>query len=267
MSCCLNQFPIEIFHIIFEYLWAHDILYSFRNISDYIDNILSSYQYYVVNFKSIRRSHFNLVCQLHADQIISLILSDNVDTPKQSRLFQSKFSIEQFTRLRTLKCIEVDDEDDVIFPHLFTLPQLQSVEIHLKFRVPLVIAPPSLRRFAIETSPKIQLNLDLGITLVQFKHLRELILPICPCSYLQRIFYEASQLTSLKISFIFLNPNDLTTLTNIHQYSKAPPLTSLSLSLTENCKYISLLQTKPSIDSLHRRNDKTQPHRTILSAI
>ncbi|CAF1104864.1 unnamed protein product [Adineta ricciae] len=235
MSCYLNQFPIEIFHIIFEYLWAHDILYSFRNINDYIDNILSNYQYYVVNFKSIRRSHFDLVCQLRADQIISLILSDNVDTPKQSRLFQSNFSIEQFTRLRSLKCIEVDDEDDVIFPHLFTLPQLRSVEIHLKFKVPLIIAPPSLRRFTIETSPKIQLNLDLGITLVQFGHLRELTLPICPCSYLQRIFYEASQLTALKISFIFLNPNDLTTLVNIHQYSKSPPLTSLSLSLTENC--------------------------------
>ncbi|UJR32740.1 hypothetical protein I4U23_020199 [Adineta vaga] len=235
MLFCLQQLPIEIFHTIFGYLWAHEILYAFHNINGYLDNILLSYQNYLVNLTSIRRSHFDLVCQLRADQMNSLVLSDNIDTPKQSQLFQSIFSMEQFTCLRSLKCIEVEDDENLIFSNLYKIPHLKSLEIDLKFRVPLIVTPRSLERFIINTSPNTQFNIDLGISLVRFEHLRELSLPICPCNYLKRIFHEAIRLTSLKISFVFLNPNDLIYFTNIHQQSIVPPLTSLSLSITENC--------------------------------
>jgi len=84
--------------MIFDHLWAHEILYSFRNINDYLDRVLFNYDSYSINFESIRKSYFDLVCRsIRPHQVISLILSDEHDTPNQSQLFLSLFSLEQFT--------------------------------------------------------------------------------------------------------------------------------------------------------------------------
>ncbi len=88
----LDQFPTEIFLIIFEYLWAHEILSSFHNMSVHLNKILSSYNNYLVNLESIRKSYFDLICRyIRPEQVLSLILSDKKETPNQSQLFQSFF--------------------------------------------------------------------------------------------------------------------------------------------------------------------------------
>ncbi|CAF1509655.1 unnamed protein product [Adineta steineri] len=111
MFSFLNKLPCEIYHIIFDYFWAHEILHSFLNINDYIDSILFNYQNYKINGQSIRKSHLDLICQkIQPNQVTSLILSNDNHTPNQSELFRSRVSIEQFTRLRAFKSIEIDDE-------------------------------------------------------------------------------------------------------------------------------------------------------------
>lgn len=101
--CILDTLPVELFHIIFTYFWAHEILITFSNVSPYLDAILVAYSSYQVNLQSILRCHFDVICnRLRPDQIVSLILSDADDTPRLSRTFLSRFDIQSLTRVRSL---------------------------------------------------------------------------------------------------------------------------------------------------------------------
>jgi hypothetical protein len=139
MVFSLDQFPTEIFLIIFEYLWTHEILSSFHNMNVHLNNILSNYNHYLVNLESIRKSHFDLIGRsIRPKQVISLILSDKRDTPNQSELFQSFVSIEQFINLRALKFIEINDDGESFFSDLSKVKHLVSFEIDVKIDLPLI---------------------------------------------------------------------------------------------------------------------------------
>jgi hypothetical protein len=124
-----NQLPAELFYILFEYFWAHEILFTFSDINDHVSTTLASYSAYRLNLKSIRKSSFDLIChRIRPEQVILLILSDLNDTPGQSELFLSYVQIEQFIRLRSLTLIEVEyDTLRSILPNLCKLNQLRSV--------------------------------------------------------------------------------------------------------------------------------------------
>ncbi len=108
---CLDILPVELLHALFSYFLAHEILLTFTNVSPYIDAILVSYPNYRVDFKSILKTHFNLVCRtVIADQILSLTLSGLDDTPKQCQLFFTHFRIEYFSRLRSIGLINIDKQ-------------------------------------------------------------------------------------------------------------------------------------------------------------
>ncbi|CAF1503212.1 unnamed protein product [Adineta steineri] len=227
----LDRIPIEIFYIIFDYFWAHEILHSFNNISNYLDSILSNYNHYLINFESIRKSHFDLVCRsIRPEQVITLILSDKIETVNQSQLFQSLFSIEQFTHLRALKLIELDDDGESFFSSLYKIPRLLSLEINTKINVPLIERLPSLETFIINIPSGIHFNLDPSISIIQFKQLRHLTLSNCSCRQLQKIFDQAIQLTSLKISITFFDSDELHAFINFHQEkTRLSSLVSLKL--------------------------------------
>jgi hypothetical protein len=247
MSFFLNKFPVEIFDIIFDYLWAHEIFYSFGNISGHLDNVLSNYNNYLINFKSIRKSHFDLVCcYIRPEQVISLILSDDIDTPCQSQSFRSFFSIEQFIRLRVLKLIELDDNGESFFSDLYKVKHLVSLEIDVRIDLPLIKSlPSSLERLVINIPPGLHFDLDSSsIATIRFQQLRQLSLSDCSCTILQQIFCQAVRLTSLKVSLTFLNPKEIHIFANFHQKQKPiSSLVSLSLSIEGAGKYIN--NTKP----------------------
>jgi hypothetical protein len=240
MPFLLNQLPTEIFHMIFDYLWAHEILHAFLNITDYLDRLLSNYKNYMINFESIRKSHFDLICHyIRPEQVISLILSDKLDTPSQSELFRLIFSIAQFTGLRALKLIELDDDGESFFSDLYKLQHLVSLEISVKFFLPLITTTSSLQRLIINIPSNLRLNLDPSIARIRFEHLRELSLSNCSCTQLKQIFRQATRLTSLKISFTFIDPKEINALANLHhKQSTTPVLTSLSLDITAYCEYL-----------------------------
>ena len=233
MSCYLNKFPSEIFHLIFQYLWAHEILYSFGNISSYIDNILSNYQNYRINFESIRKSHFDLVCrQMRPEQVVSLILSDKSETPNLSELFWSLFSIKQFRRLRSLKLIEIEDDVESYVLDLSELPHLMSLEIDVKIDMPFIISSPLLERIIINTPENMHFSIDPFIAAIRYEQVRHLSLCNSSCAQLQKIFQRAVRLTSLKMSLAFLTTNEFETFNHFHdKLAKLSPLTELSLSL------------------------------------
>lgn len=123
---CLST---ELFHEFFQYFWAHEILHLFSNLNDRIDSILKSYSSYRINFQSNRFSVFRRICeQIQPKQVISLILSDNNDTPGLPKVFLSYFHIQQFTNLRLLSLIQIEHESLCkILPELSKLTRLHSL--------------------------------------------------------------------------------------------------------------------------------------------
>jgi hypothetical protein len=121
--CFLDRLPAELLHKLFDYFVAHEILFAFSGVSDYVDSTLCTYSAYRLDFRSIGKAHFDWVCRhIRAEQVISLILSDADDTPVLSQFFFSRFCIEQFTQLRSLVLIEIElDTVKLIFSNLHKL--------------------------------------------------------------------------------------------------------------------------------------------------
>ncbi|CAF4067704.1 unnamed protein product, partial [Rotaria sordida] len=126
--CFFDLLPAELLYILFNYFSGHEILISFYGLSGYMNAILRSYSSYKLNFKSISRFNFDLICRnIRSEQIISLILCDSDDTSGQSELFFSYFQIEQFIRLQSLTLIEIEFKSlEFIFYNLSKLKQLRS---------------------------------------------------------------------------------------------------------------------------------------------
>jgi len=78
-----DQFlPVELIHELFGYLSTTDILQGFLNINSYFNSVIRHYKKYHVDFRSCRKINFDHICSyIQPDQIVSLILSNNNDTP------------------------------------------------------------------------------------------------------------------------------------------------------------------------------------------
>ncbi|CAF1299496.1 unnamed protein product [Adineta steineri] len=127
--CLFDLLPIELLHILFNYFWAHEILYTFSDVSDYMNAVLRTYSTYRLDLKSIEIFHFNLICRLiRAEQVIYLRFSDDNNTPGLSEQFLSRFQIEHFTQIRSLvlDAIEITSIES-IFSNLHRLDQLHSL--------------------------------------------------------------------------------------------------------------------------------------------
>ena len=71
----LNRLPAELFYEIFSYLRCIEIFQSFYSINDYINNVINSYNYHLLDFSSenIGKNQFDLIClHLNPNQIFGL---------------------------------------------------------------------------------------------------------------------------------------------------------------------------------------------------
>ncbi|CAF5111385.1 unnamed protein product, partial [Rotaria sp. Silwood1] len=104
----LNILPVELFYRILDHLDSETILLSFGYVCQRFHAIVKTYNRYKIDLSSISKSNFHSVCHLlQPDNIISLTLSDDIETPGQISLFLSIFHIHQFTRLRHLTLIGI----------------------------------------------------------------------------------------------------------------------------------------------------------------
>ena len=129
-SSWLNRLPVELFHLLFSYFFAHEILVSFIDVSDYINGVLLSYSDYRLNFQRIARGQFDLIwSRLRPDQVTSLLLSH--ESPA-SELFSTRFRLEQFTQLRSLTLVSIHFEHvRSLFANLHQLEHLRSFSFHV----------------------------------------------------------------------------------------------------------------------------------------
>ncbi|CAF1517326.1 unnamed protein product [Adineta steineri] len=202
MSNCsylFDLFPVEIMHMIFDYLSTCDILHGFFNLSSYIDSIIFNSNFSKINFRSILKCDFDLICEnINPKQMISLILSDGIDTPNQSDLFLSLFQVEEF--YLSLHCLVLEDINDqsmeIIINHLNQFHNLSSLTIINNNLSPLSILKSLFCRL-------IRLNISCewffhNLTLMkELKHLK--LFNQCTLNQFENIIHHTPNLISLNI--------------------------------------------------------------------
>lgn len=222
--CLLDLLSAQLLHTLFTYFLAHEILFSFSDVSDHVNTILVSYSAYQLDFKSIRRADFDFLChRIRPEQVISLKLSNDDDTPGQTELFLSRFRIEQFTHLRSLKLIKIEFESlEAIFLSLDKLKQLTVLSFNdhtITHKYPLWshnysntsdrINPLLLDTYSLilPRLNQLHLNNSIHLTNIPFTNLRHLKLERCFIDDLKAIFQNAPELKSLDICLSVEKPN------------------------------------------------------------
>lgn len=197
----LNVLPKEILYNIFDFLWAHDILYAFLNINDQFNTVLSAYQDYNVNFKSILKWQFDLVCSVvQPNQIKSLVLSDNNESPNQSTLFLSRFSIEQLVNLRALTLSNIENDHDPLFVNIFQLQHLDYFQTDTLSHLWMIQKTPRLKQLIINGFTVNDYNHMNSLSSISFSYLYKLTLSYCSYVQLRQILCLAPKIKSLNIS-------------------------------------------------------------------
>ena len=106
----LDALPIELLYRLLDLLDAETILFSLGQVCRRFRQVAQNYRQYELNFQSVTQRSFRLMCRLiEPEQVISLTLSDDNRTPEQIVSFLARFQLQQFTRLRSLTLMHVDE--------------------------------------------------------------------------------------------------------------------------------------------------------------
>ncbi|CAF1068506.1 unnamed protein product [Rotaria sp. Silwood1] len=129
----IETLPVEICHHIFDNLDVKTILYSIRPVSRLFLSIVNTYNRYVLDLNLISKSNFYLFCRLiHPQNIISLTLSNNERTSDQIDLFISLVHLRQFTRLRSLTLLDIDESQLNFILKRINLNLLHSFSLNIR---------------------------------------------------------------------------------------------------------------------------------------
>ncbi|CAF3720823.1 unnamed protein product [Rotaria socialis] len=118
----LNNLPVEILHRIFDSLDAGTILFYVKCVCKRLYSATTNYNRYELNFNAICKKTFHQLCSVtDPENIISLTLSDENQTPGQIELFLSLYCIEQYTRLQSVTLMAIKELHlNTILKHIST---------------------------------------------------------------------------------------------------------------------------------------------------
>ncbi|UJR32676.1 hypothetical protein I4U23_020137 [Adineta vaga] len=136
----LDQWPVELILMIFQYLSGRDIFFSFYNTSVYLNQILKSYNHYSLNFLAITKEKFDEILSfIDLNQIIALTLSNEEFTGGQFNYFLSNYflSYHLFSNLYSLTLHSIKITNNEYYQFVQALKQwknlriLHLIQIHL----------------------------------------------------------------------------------------------------------------------------------------
>jgi len=128
----LENLSWEIFHLIFDYLNTYDLLNAFRNLNENLITILNSYHRIQLNFKRIKKTKFDFICQhVQCEQIQSIYLADDDYTPNQIETFMSLIPLIKCSNLQSIRIEHISNADllNLLVSHLDDHQQLRSLNI------------------------------------------------------------------------------------------------------------------------------------------
>ncbi|CAF1391667.1 unnamed protein product [Adineta steineri] len=132
-SICLLDFPVEIFHRIFDYLDTRTIIRSLRCVCRQLNGIVSIYNRYEIDLTLFTKVQCEFILQsIRCENIISLIFSaDFKEQSDKTDYLLTILNIQQFPCLRSLTLLHVNkNELDRFLPYMINLP-LISLSIQL----------------------------------------------------------------------------------------------------------------------------------------
>ncbi|CAF1084406.1 unnamed protein product [Rotaria sordida] len=140
-ECLANELLLDIF----QYIDAIHLFHAFHGLNNRFDKLLfTKFKIYNLDFRSISKYNFENFCQQYLpsiiNQIISLHLSDNEETPNLSKIFLSyNLTINQFINLKSLSLYNIETFDifnQLIIQcnHLLYLTHLNMIKCCFNYR-------------------------------------------------------------------------------------------------------------------------------------
>ncbi|CAF1200139.1 unnamed protein product [Rotaria sp. Silwood1] len=166
MMLSLNTLPVELLYRIFDSLDAETILFSIQYVCKRFHLIIINYNRYKLNFKTIFKHSFHQLCRItDPKNIISLILSDDNQTPGQIELFLSLYRIEEYIRLQSVTLMAIEEFYlNIILKHLSSNCSLTSLVIHCELNSVLSTETLLFLSLTIGKNSLRKLDLNLGYT-------------------------------------------------------------------------------------------------------
>ncbi|CAF0838952.1 unnamed protein product [Rotaria sordida] len=138
----LESLANELLLNLFEYFASVHLLQIFYNLNIRFNNLIfRHFQRHSLHFQSISKYDFDIVCQKYlpsiTDQIVSLRLSDDDDTPQQIDLFFSYgLSFNQFSHLQSLSIYHVyslnstekNNKHTIVYNEIYDIEIIDSIE-------------------------------------------------------------------------------------------------------------------------------------------
>ncbi|CAF3726425.1 unnamed protein product, partial [Adineta steineri] len=164
---------------------------------------------YQLDFRSIQKDYFDLIYnRIRPEQVISLILSDESDTPAQSQLFFSRFHIEQLTQLQTVTLIKIESHSlKWIFSNLSKLKSLRSLTFLVtttenEYQSQIYNIQSLVHESLLKIIPRlhrIHMTDGMFLSYIPIPYLRHLHLEKCSTNDLKTLFQHSTQLRSLSL--------------------------------------------------------------------
>ncbi|CAF3874115.1 unnamed protein product [Rotaria sp. Silwood1] len=258
----LESLANELLLYLFEYLDGIHLLRTFYNLNSRFNHLLlNHFRAYRFDFRSISKYEFDIICRNYLpsiiDQIISLTISDDDETPNLSEIFLSyNFTLDKFTHLQSLTLYSIqsfDQLNQIIFqccqlPYLTHLYMIDGYNDNKKNDIQLLInniwSLPKLHYFYINynSSSKIWLN---KISIISLS-IEKIFIENIPCTLqdLSHLFKYTPSLRYLNTTIHFnLEDEQISIVTS--------SITSLKLTFESSVPVmINLFQMMPNLYSL-----------------
>ncbi|CAF3422254.1 unnamed protein product [Rotaria sp. Silwood1] len=202
MTTHFDRLPVELLYMIFQFMSNCDVIWSFFDVSPYLNAVLDNYSWHTLNFKSILKIRFDFICNhLNLQRVISLTLSNDLKTPGQVQLFFNRFNLRDFINLRSLTLLSITNEDlNPILSDLSKLKYLTSLITECRSSQPLLLGQiltqlKSLENLSVSHGDIFDHNVALPL-----RNLKVLQAGTCNFLELRRLQMIVPSLVSLKIS-------------------------------------------------------------------
>ncbi|CAF1029883.1 unnamed protein product [Adineta steineri] len=166
-SICLLDFPVEIFHRIFDYLDTRTIIRSLRCVCRQLNGIVSIYNRYEIDLTLFTKVQCEFILQsIRCENIISLIFSaDFKEQSDKADYLLTILNIQQFPCLRSLTLLHINkNELDRFLPYMINLP---LISLSIQLSGPFQTASPSSLSTAITQWKLRKLHIFNGYNLIQ----------------------------------------------------------------------------------------------------
>jgi hypothetical protein len=156
----IEALPLEVFHRIFDNLDTETILLSIRQVCRFFRSVVHSYNRYILNFTLMSKPNFVILCRLiNPENVISLTLADDRQTPYQPGLFLSLVDLPKLTRLRSLTLLNINEIELCIILKYINCDSLTSVSFYIEDE---------------DDNPRLETTKDLFSSLIKKPNLRSL---------------------------------------------------------------------------------------------